>query len=158
MLSGIPVPAATSRRATVPTLPHPLVSKRLCLFQRPLANRKKSRRVFPIILQTNRNSTVRGVLRDGTLDPIHVTTLKTEGVTSLVNDKVMVFGMGSLATRSSDGETGMTVPTLIDDQQAQRATRIKFCVAHGRESTVTGTGSATFEMGSGESRSALLTV
>ena len=68
------LPAATSRRATVPTIPHRLVSKRLRLLHRPLANHKKSRWVFPITLESNRHSTLRGVFQDRTLNPIHVRT------------------------------------------------------------------------------------
>jgi hypothetical protein len=54
-----PLPAATSRRAHV--IGASVVSKRLRLLQSPLANLKKSRRVFPVILKTNRHSTVRDV-------------------------------------------------------------------------------------------------
>jgi hypothetical protein len=92
VLSGShkPLPAAASRRATVTTIPHCLVSKRQRLFRRPLTNRKTSRAVFR---ELNRHSTLRGILQDRTLDPIHGTTLKTEGVTSLVHDKVGAFAI-----------------------------------------------------------------
>jgi hypothetical protein len=54
-----PCPFSTSGRTTVPTVPHGFVSKRLSLFHCPLANGKTTRWVFPVILKTNRNSTLR---------------------------------------------------------------------------------------------------
>ena len=47
-------PCATSRRTRVAAIPHRLVSKRLRLVQCPIANRKKSCRVFTVILEANR--------------------------------------------------------------------------------------------------------